>query len=437
MFLSRRFIQFLVACIFLIALGKLWPIFYTIGAIALLVLLVAVVTDLFSVYSKDADIECERIMSQRFSNGDPNTIILKIKSSYKRPVKVTIIDEIPVEFQNRNFSLQTILKKDKSEEVKYQLTPKRRGEYLFEKINIYVLSRWGLVERQFKIDTTMSVKVYPSFSFIRNMELLSIHNKNKECGIKQVRRIGNSMEFDQIKEYVIGDDFRTINWKASARKHELMCNVYMDEQSQQIYNVIDKGRGMQHTFDKMSLLDYAINASLALSYMTMQHSDNTGLITFEKQIDSFVPASRKANQLEILIENLYKEKTSYLQSDFSCLYEWVRLKVNKRSLFVIYTMFDTNISMERQLPYLRKLATNHVVLVVFFKDKELAELSAKKPSSEQEYFDHVVAENIEFEKKMIVKNLRRYGIQSILTQPENLTVDVINKYLSLKAQRVI
>ena len=269
------------------------------------------------------------------------------------------------------------------------------------------------------------------------MELLSIENKTKECGIKQVRRIGSSTEFDQIKEYVVGDDYRMINWKATARKHQLMLNLYTDEQSQQVFNVIDKGRGMQHTFRDMSLLDYSINSALSLSYMVIQHRDNAGLITFERKVDTYIPASRKINQMELLMENLYKQSSTYIQSDYSTLYEWVRCKVNKRSLFIIYTTFDTNVSMERQLPYLRKLASNHVVLVVFFKDEELSAMAKKKPITDEEYFMHVTAENIEFEKRMIVKNLRRYGIQSLLCRPQDLRVNVINKYIDLKAHRVI
>lgn len=437
MFLTKRFLIALTALLSLTALGMLWPIFYKIGVAGISLFLLASLKDLLSLYGKAVDVICEREMQSRFSNGDPNPITLHLRSSFKRPVKVKIIDEVPVEFQERNFSLNAQLVPSETVQVRYELTPKRRGSYDMGNIHLYVSSLWGLLERRFTVVQPASFKVYPSFMMIRNMEILSVENKAKVCGIKQVRRIGSSTEFDQIKEYVAGDDYRTINWKASARKHQLMSNLYTDEQSQQIFNVIDKGRGMQHTFHKMSLLDYAINASLALSYLAIQHSDHAGLISFEQNVDTYVPASSKSNQLELLMHFLHKESTTYIQSDYSVLYEHIHRKVNKRSLFVIYTTFDTNISMERQLPYLRKLAASHVVLVVFFQDDEMSKLVDKKPNSTEDYFIHVSAANIEFEKRMIVKNLRRYGIRSILTRPENLTVDVINKYLDLKAQRVI
>ena len=213
-----------------------------------------------------------------------------------------------------------------------------------------------------------------------------------------------------------------------------MSNLYQEEQSQHIYNVIDKGRGMQHTFNGMSLLDYSINATLALSYMAIQHRDNAGLITVEKSIDTFIPAGKNVHQMEHIMETLYKEKTSFIQSDYGALYELIRKKVNKRSLIVIYTTFDTNVSMERELPY---LASSHVVLVVFFKDKELRQMAEKDPIQKEDYFNQAIMQSFEFEKKMIVRNLQRYGIQSILTEPENLTVNVINKYIDLKARNVI
>jgi len=437
MFLTNRFIFYLVAATGVLALTHFWSWFLIIGIICLCITTLLFLYDLTSLYKRDAEIKCWRSCDERFSNGDENTICINLLSEYSKPVKVKIIDEIPVEFQERNFLLQTELLPNTPKQIQYTLTPKRRGEYVFNDLHVYVTSKLHLLERRFSFKESSKVKVFPSFSIIHNMELLSISNKMRECGIKSVRRIGHGKEFEQIKEYVRGDDYRTINWKATARKHGLMCNLYCDEQSQQIYNIIDKGRGMQHAFHNMTLLDYSINAALALSYVTLEHNDNAGLITFEKSIDSHVPASKAPKQMAKIMEVLYREDTSFIQSDYSTLYEYCNRKINKRSLMVIYTTFDSMISMERQLPYLRKLSVKHVVLVVFFKDKELDELIAKTPATKLEYFEHVTAEKFDFEKKLIVNSLQRHGIYSILTEPERLTINVINKYLEMKARQMI
>ena len=128
---------------------------------------------------------------------------------------------------------------------------------------------------------------------LRQYELLAISNRLTDLGIKRIRRVGHNTEFEQIKEYVKGDDYRTINWKASARRHQLMVNVYQDERSQQIFNVIDKGRVMQQAFRGMTLLDYAINASLVLSYVAMHKEDKAGIVTFNEKFDPS-PAGRWA-----------------------------------------------------------------------------------------------------------------------------------------------
>ena len=139
---------------------------------------------------------------------------------------------------------------------------------------------------------------------LRQYELLAISNQLTALGIKRIRRVGNFTEFEQIKDYVAGDDFRTINWKASARRHELMVNVYQTERSQQVLCLIDKGRVMHAAFQGMSLLDYAINASLALSFVAMHKDDKAGIATFCQRVDNFVTPSRQPSQMRTILDTL-------------------------------------------------------------------------------------------------------------------------------------
>ena len=136
------------------------------------------------------------------------------------------------------------------------------------------------------------------------LQLLAVSNRLQEAGVKRIRRLGHSMEFEQIKEYVRGDDYRTINWKATARKDGLMVNNYTDERSQQIYCLINKGRVMKMPFAGMTLLDYAINASLVLSNVALVKQDKAGLITFAENLDTFILADKKPTQMNLLLETL-------------------------------------------------------------------------------------------------------------------------------------
>ena len=272
---------------------------------------------------------------------------------------------------------------------------------------------------------------------LHRYELLAMSDNLTEIGIKKIRRVGHQTEFEQIKEYVKGDDYRTINWKASARRHQLMVNVYQDERSQQIYNVIDKGRVMQQAFRGMTLLDYAINASLVLSYVAMRRDDKAGLVTFNEHFDTFVPASRQSGQMQTLLEKLYAQETTYGETDFSALCVHLSKHVSKRSLLVLYTNFSNLNSMNRQLPYLQQLSRQHRLLVVFFEDSELKEYINRNPVNTEEYYRHVIAEKFTYEKRLIVTTLKQNGIYSVLTTPENLSIDVINKYLEMKSRQLI
>jgi uncharacterized protein (DUF58 family) len=281
------------------------------------------------------------------------------------------------------------------------------------------------------------VPVYPSYVQMRKYELMAISNKLTETGIKKIRRIGHNLEFELIKEYVPGDDYRTINWKATARRQHLMVNHYQDERSQQVYCLIDKGRVMQMPFNGMSLLDYAINASLVISNIAIKKSDKAGLITFQDKIGTTLPASKRNKQMMQIMEVLYNQKTAYRESDFSVLYSHVRRKITQRSLLLLFTNFESIYGLHRQLAYIKSLSRQHLVVVIFFENTEVTKLIDQQATDLREVYYKAVAEKFNFEKRLIVKELNKNGVQALLTSPEKLTVNTINKYLELKARGMI
>ncbi|RYE16871.1 MAG: DUF58 domain-containing protein, partial [Sphingobacteriaceae bacterium] len=289
----------------------------------------------------------------------------------------------------------------------------------------------------YNFDQTETVSVYPSFLQMQRYELLAVSNRLTEQGIKKIRRIGHSMEFEQIKNYVPGDDYRSINWKATARKGDTMVNSFTNEKSQQVYCIIDKSRAMKMPFEGLSLLDYAINASLALLNIAMLKEDRAGLIAISEKVGAVLPADRRPGHLNKILQILHKEKTRYLESNPEALYLTVRSVIKQRSLVVLFTNFESISGMERQLPYLRKMASMHLLLVVFFKNSELEEIVESTANDVENIYQKTIAENFLFEKKLIVKELNQFGIQSILCNPKDLTVTMINKYLEIKARQQI
>lgn len=430
------------------ASGYLWSPMFTVGRVLLLLFVVAAVADIILLWrtyvnAQRSTLNAFRQMSDRFSNGDENDVRIRVESSYPFPVRVEVIDEIPFIFQRRDICFRAKIEKMEATTIKYSLRPTKRGVYGFGQIRVFAASPIGLVQRRFTCGEAKDVKVYPSFLMLHQYELLAISNNLTEMGIKRIRRVGHHTDFEQIKDYVAGDDFRTINWKASARRSKLMVNVYQDERSQQIISVIDKGRVMQQAFQGMTLLDYSINASLVLSYVAMYKEDRAGLATFSSDFDTFVPASRRPGHLQVLMEALYAQQTEFGETDYSALVANLNKHVTKRSLIVLYTNFTGQVSLQRQLPYFQQLNQRHRLLVVFFEDVELKEYLATHHShhnrrrSTEDYYRQVMADRFVYEQRLIVSTLRQHGILSLLTTPENLSVDVINRYLEMKQRQQI
>ena len=431
-----------------LASGYLWSPMFTVGRVLLLLFVVAVVADIILLWrtyvnAQRSTLNAFRQLSDRFSNGDENDVRIRVESSYPFPVRVEVMDEIPFIFQRRDICFRAKIEKMEATTIKYSLRPTKRGVYGFGQIRVFAASPIGLVQRRFTCGEAKDVKVYPSFLMLHQYELLAISNNLTEMGIKRIRRVGHHTDFEQIKDYVAGDDFRTINWKASARRSKLMVNVYQDERSQQIISVIDKGRVMQQAFQGMTLLDYSINASLVLSYVAMYKEDRAGLATFSSDFDTFVPASRRPGHLQVLMEALYAQQTEFGETDFSALVANLNKHVTKRSLIVLYTNFTGQVSLQRQLPYFQQLNQRHRLLVVFFEDVELKEYLATHHShhnrrrSTEDYYRQVMADRFVYEQRLIVSTLRQHGILSLLTTPDNLSVDVINRYLEMKQRQQI
>ena len=379
----------------------------------------------------------KRIVPDRFSIGDYNKVVIHLTNNYGFPVTTSIIDELPVQFQERKWIRRAKIASQTEYELEYMLQPLSRGEYIFNDINVFVHGPLQLVKRKYTFFASHTLKVYPSYMQMRRYQLLAISNRLQEVGVRRIRKIGHSMEFEQIKEYVRGDDYRTINWKATARKDVLMVNNYTDERSQQIYCLINKGRVMKMPFNGMTLLDYAINASLVLSNVALVKQDKAGLITFEKNLDTFLTADKKPTQMNLVLETLYKQKTDFLESDFEKLFSVIRNRITTRSLLILFTNFESLESLQREMVALKKIAKYHLLLVVFFENTEIKSLVEKPSTSIEDIYIKTIAEKFAFEKRLMVKELQKNGIASILTSPENLTVNSVNKYLELKTRMSI
>lgn len=437
LYINTRFFFTLIGVGILYVLAFFFPLMMILAHIVLLVCFLVLMVDYLLVFNQKNGVLAQRILPEKLSNGDENPVKIDIKNTYSFSIHTRIIDEIPFQFQKRDFSIEKKINSGKNSYFQYILEPKERGEYNFGSLNIYASSPIGFVSKRFNFQKDAILPSYPSFVHLRKYELMALQNEFLLGGVRKIRKLGHTMEFEQIKEYVPGDDIRTINWKATSKTNRLMVNQFQDEKSQRIFMLIDTGRTMKMPFNGLSLLDYSINATMALSHIILKKGDRAGMMTFSKKTENKIAGENKSGQLKKISEALYNVKTDFFESDFNRLYQDVKYTINQRSLILLFTNFETLDGLNRQLKYLRGIAKNHLLVVVFFKNSELQTLIHKNPENMQEIYDEVIAEKFEFEKKLIIQELRKYGIYTVYTLPENLNIDVINKYLEIKARGIL
>jgi uncharacterized protein (DUF58 family) len=434
LYFRPRFFTVLLGLVLLFIVGYIYYPVYVLAQVAAVALLVATLADIAELYR--SHVFARRNVADKLSNSDQNPIELFIENRFERKVDFEIIDEIPHQFQRRDVLFELSLAPRTEGRVLYELRPVERGVYHFGSIRVFILSKLGLCSRRQSFAAEQEVAVYPSYMQMHEYELLALSNRLSMPGIKKIRRIGQNREFEQINNYVKGDDYRRINWKATARKAELMVNHYQDERSQHVYCIIDKGRTMQMPFNGLTLLDYAINASLAISNLALKKYDKAGLLTFQHRPEQLLKASSRSKQLNLILERLYSQQTDFHDSDFGRLYIKIKNDIGQRSLLLLFTNFETVHGMERQLLYLRLLNRSHLLVVVLFKNTELENSHAEPATDIEALYRKGITEHLLYEKELIAQKLRANGIYSLLTAPEKLTANSINTYLELKQRGI-
>ncbi|MEZ4807058.1 MAG: DUF58 domain-containing protein [Flavobacteriales bacterium] len=432
--LTRRCFLIGWAVVVVFIAGWIWSPLFVLARIGLLGWCVGIVADLYTLFVRRTGLVAERRTLERWSNGDMNPVSLVLKSGYGMAMQVRVLDELPEQFQKRDLVLRGTLPAWGERTFDYTVRPVSRGVYRYGAIQAFVGGPLGMVERRFSLDRAREVAVYPGYLQMRKYELLAFSDRLTLAGVKRVRRIAHQAEFERIREYVTGDDRRTVNWKASARRGRLMVNQYQDERAQQVFSLIDTGRVMKMPFEGLSLLDHAINASLVISNIAMYKEDKAGVITFSDKVQEILPAGRQRGQLQRILQAYHALATDHMETDMEALFIAVKRHIHQRSLLLLFTNYESLLALQRQLPYLQRLARQHLVVPIFFLNTEVEKDLATRPQDTEQVYVHTIAEGTMHEKRLIARELERHGMPAILCRPQDLTVHVINRYLELKAR---
>ena len=427
------FYQTLIAIASLFALSFGFSFLYYPALAFLILWLVVSLFEILTLSFTSKLLYVNRLCGRILELGEQNKISISIRNKTQFDLFLKVIDELPYQLQVRDFEKSIKVKSFETEQVEYTLKPYSRGNYIFGNLNIFIVGPIGFFEFKKTIEAQKEVAVYPSITAMKELEMMAFSNNNAQTGLKKIRRVGHNYEFDHIKQYVIGDDIRSINWKATGRRNALMVNHYTDEKSQQVYSFIDVGRLMHMPFDGLTLVEHAVNCSLDISKVVLNKQDKPGFLAFNNKIQSFLKADSGKLQLRKLMDKLYTLNATPQEPDYELLYNFVKTNIKTRSLIFLYTNIDSKHGLDRVLPTLRKLNQQHLVVVILFENTFISNNTFKTVADKDDLYVSTLAEKFYLDKIALSAQLRQHAIQTFVTKPENLPISTLNKYLEMKA----
>jgi len=435
-FLTSRAI-IVVLCIAATAvLGIAVPVVFHVSWVAVLAIVGAITYEWSTLWVRKGTLIARRVVPQRLSNGDANAVTIEIESTMTAAMRCSVIDELPMQFQERSLVLDALVLPGKRTVLQYSVRPTQRGEYAFGDIHIYASLVLGLVQRRFTIAAAVAVKTYPSYVQMRAIEMSAV-SAAVPVGQRRMRRLGQTLEFETTKPYVQGDDIRNMNWKSTARSAQMMVNLYQDEREQHVYSVVDTGRVMKLPFHGLTLLDYSVNAALALSRAALVRGDRAGLLAYGSRQATSVRADRRSRQMTMLNEALYAVATDFAESNDEVMFATLRRMVPTRSLLMVYTNIETMGAFQRRLPVLRALATRHVVIVTMFENTEITQLATTPSTSTDNVYLRTTAEMFAWQKREVIAQMRQHGIMAVYAKPEDMGLATVQRYVEMKSRGVI
>lgn len=415
------------------------PFFSGFGWVALGVL--AVVTLAAAVDARrgsDASvIAVRRVAPDRLSLGVDNEIHLDLINQSARPRLVEIKDDVPRDLVPAGHVREVPLPENGSTRITYTVKPPNRGEYVIPAVDIRVRGGWRLMKRARRLPESSTVHVYPNVREVGKYELLLHRRRLHLMGLRAIRRRGKGTDFDNLREYVPDDDFRDINWKATAKAGHLVTQTYRIERSQNVIIGVESGRMMTTRVDELTKLDHAINAALLLAHVAASREDRVGLVTFSSEVHRFLRPRRGRRQVAGILEALHALQPSLVEPDFASAIKTLRVRYKRRSLFVLFTDLLDEQAGKALARHLHLLQPTYLPLVVAVSDPTVARMAEHDPRTSQEAYQAGVAAELLNERREILGTLRQHGALVIDSSPIGLTGRVVNRYLEIKARGLL
>lgn len=393
--------------------------------------------------------EVRREHDSKLSLAADNPVFVHVANRGGRSRNFILRDEAPDEFVIHGRVLEGQAPARQAWQGMYRVHPLRRGNYTFGDVNLRWSAPLGLVLRQGKVAASEPVKVYPNLLDISRYDLLLRRNRLQELGLRHSRQFGEGTEFERLREYLPDDDFRRIDWKATARRSRPITVEYQTERSQNIMIVLDVGRTMQSPVTQsvggagearsvqVAKLDCAINAVLFLAYVASGKGDKIGMMTFADDVDRFIAPHQGRGQFYRMLELLYAAEAQPVEPDYRRALTYLSTRQRKRSLIVIFTDLSSGHSMQSLASHVAALAERNLPLVVTISDPDIHAAARQRPRDSLAVYQRAAAVELLEERKVTLDGLRRQGVLTLDVPANQLSAAVINRYMELKGRMLL
>ncbi len=399
-------------------------------------ILLLTITDYLLFPSGDA-IEVERVMEPQLSLGAPNLVRLFLRNRSDRPWRIAVHDEPPEQMENEFSDTALTLDRHQSKVIEYHVTPKSRGDFNFGDIWLRVTGRLRLVNRQQRLSRSVPVKVYPNMLETAKFTLMAKRGRLQQVGIRAARLIGAGREFESLREYQPDDDYRRIDWKATARRGKLISRQYEVERSQNVVLVLDVGRTMLAEIDGIAKTDYAVNAALLLAYVATLSEDKVGLLVFADTVQTWIAPRKGRGQVYRILEALYNAHATRAEPDYQGAFAYLAARWRRRSLVVCFTDLWDPDSSRQTMAQLSALQPRHLVACVTLMDTKVLQRREAPLEDAGDVFEQAVAVQVLDDRARATAELKRRGILVVDTPAEKLSAALVNRYLEVKEKMML
>jgi len=366
------------------------------------------------------------------SLGEDNVVRLTVRDLSGLPQTVAVKDDPPPDVPASRRELQFRLEPHQDAADTYVLHPLSRGEYRFGDLHVRRTGPLGLVARQWRVPAAERVKVLPNVAQAQRCQTLVMTGRLREAGVRISRQPGAGREFSSLREYLPDDEFRAIDWNATARRAKLISRQYEMERSREVVVALDAGRLMAGYVGELTKLDHAINAALVLAYVSQAVGDRAGMMVFAENVKTYVPPGKGSAHIHALLDAMYAVQPAPVDPSFLDAHLHLKARLRKRSLIVFFTDMDDPESARSAVSHISMLARKHLCICVAVGDPQVVQAAEVVPATAEEAFRQSVAAIVLRDRELALLQLRRAGVLVVDALPGAAAMEMVARYLELK-----